>query len=201
MSLSEEFLNRPQPPTPFPSPAERSLIEVIALLSTEVFILSQALKANTAVLQQIADALNRNPNGFSIKETAIGETMSMSKKLGVDLQLLDDGKGVRYVLTPTKNGTPVSLPDGTPAPAMSVVDSSGAASSAFSLAPTAGDTTNLSFDGTLATPPVDGTGIVAKFVYTFPDGDVLEGDAPAVDIVPDPKATEPDSFVFQETAL
>jgi len=140
------------------------------------------------------------PTGFVIKETAVlakGDNMTLAKA-GVDLQILDDGKGVLYTLTPVnKAGNPEPLPAGV------VVGASSSAPASLANAvqdpgdPTANpprpaDTTGLVFLATVPQPPVDAVGIVMTFSAPF--GSTA---ANPVDVTAD---NSPVGFTITETA-
>jgi len=123
----------------------------------------------------------------------------------VDLDILDDGKGVLYSLTPVnKAGNTVPLPSGTPP----ITASSSAPASLANAIPDPGDpnanpprppdTTGLVFLATVPQPPVDAVGIVETFTTTLTNGTVLTGPAPAVDVTAD---NTPAGFTIKETAL
>ena len=185
---------------------------------------AQVLAANASVRQAIAQekisdtlvfiniALERlsDPTSFKVNERSLdgsptttsnlqGENnMSPVLKAGTDLQILDNGKGVLYTVQPEKAGSPIALPPNTPPAAISVTVG-GSPSTALTVVPTPGDTTGLSFTGSIAQPPQDVDTVVAAFAYTFPDGVQLTATADPVDITP--SETDPDSFVIQESAL
>ena len=184
----------------------------------------QALAANTAIrqasaLEKISDTLVfinigierlSDPTGFQVNERSLdrpspkstsnlkGENTMAPLKAGTDLQIVDNGKGVLYTVQPQKAGAPIALPPNTP-PAVINVTVGGSPSTALTVVPTPGDTTGLSFTGSIAQPPQDVDAVVAAFAYTFPDGVQLTATADPVDITP--SETDPDSFVIQESAL
>lgn len=128
-------------------------------------------------------------------------------KDGVDLQILDDGKGVLYTLTPINaGGTPVAMPAGSSPitgsssdPALTVAPDPGDPNAT---PPRAADTTGLVFLGSIVPPAKDTTGIVVTFSATLPNGNAISTAAPAVDIVPDPNnPANPSGFTIAESAV
>jgi hypothetical protein len=109
----------------------------------------------------------------------------------MDLQILDDGKGVKFTATPVnKAGAPVTLPAGV----VPVWASSNPA--ALSVAADPSDTTGLT---ALGTPVSDGLGVVVSLTADLGGGVIIKddgSDAP-IDVVPDTQAT---GFVIQEAA-
>jgi hypothetical protein len=131
----------------------------------------------TIVLALLAVALylkigSLRPVGFKINEQALGGNMAKLKAT-VDLQILDDGKGVLFTLQPVNaNGNPVPLPAG------DMVSASSSATASLTVVPNPGDTTGLVFLGTVPQPPVDATDIAVTFSATNPI-DVVADDSPA----------------------
>jgi hypothetical protein len=157
-------------------------------------------------MREIRDALIKNnlPTGFDIKEEALrGETMA---KVGasVDLQILDDGKGVLFTISGfvNKAGNPVSQPAGT------ITGVSSAPASLTSPVPDPGDptttpprlpdTTGLVFLSTVAQPVVDATDVVVTFTDTETSGGTITEAAGGIDIVADDSAV---GFSITETSL
>ena len=157
-----------------------------------------------AVEQGILTTLQNiyGPVGFAITETALstvkGEVMTLAKA-GVDLQILDDGKGVLFTLTPVNHaGAPEPLPSG-----VLVTGTSSAPASLANPVPDPGDpnatpprpadTTGLVFLSTVASPVVDAAGIVVTFSAPF--GSTA---ADPVDVVAD---NSPVGFTITESAL
>lgn len=200
----------------------------VETLSDHWFVIAHILREGVAQLADAVEMLGRingsierfsDPTGFKVRERSLGgptppltpntekeNFMDKATKLkaGVDLQIVDNGKGVLYTLVPQKAGQPISLPTGTAPASISVSDPA-----ALNVVPDPGDpnatpprpadTTNLVFLGTLPTPPKDEDDVVATFNYTFPDGATLSAVAKGVDIVP--AENDPDSFVIQESGL
>jgi hypothetical protein len=155
---------------------------------------------------QILDALREllaQPVGFRITETALNRTgdkiMAPISKATTDLQILDDGKGVLYTLTPVnKAGASEPLPSGTVITASSSAPASLANAIPDPGDPTANpprppDTTGLVFLATVPQPPVDATDAVMTFSAPF--GSTA---APGVDVTAD---NSPVGFTITETAL
>ena len=191
--------------------ATSSLIGAINSLVRAISANTAAINANTAAetdlaaavitmmpsLTSLTNAISRlsDPTEFVVTITKIEGDKSMNTKAvkaDADLQIVDNGKGVLYTLTPQKGGQNVPLPPNTPPAVISVNNP------ALDVEPTPGDNTGLSFTGSIAQPPQDVSGIVATFTYTFPDGVQVIAQASAIDIVP--SETDPDSFVIQESA-
>lgn len=114
----------------------------------------------------------------------------------VDLQILDDGAGVKYVFTPVNaGGSAVALPAG-------VVPSYNSNNPALTVVPDPSDTTGLTALGTISPPAQDAAGVVVTITAALPNGTVLTFAAPAVDIVPDPNnPANPTGFTVVESAL
>lgn len=142
------------------------------------------------------------PRGFQITETALnrtGEKKMTLVKATSNLQILDDGKGVLYTLTPVNHaGAPEPLPTGT------VISASSSAPASLGNAvpdpgdpnatpPRPADTTGLVFLATVPQPPVDATGIVMTFSAPF--GTTA---AAPVDVAAD---ASPVGFTISESAL
>jgi hypothetical protein len=150
---------------------------------------------------QLLDLLRSQfaPIGFRITETAIqptGGTMTIAKA-GADLQILDNGKGVLFTLTPVNRaGNPEPLPAGT------TVLATSSAPASLAVAPDPGDpnatpprpadTTGLIFLGTVPQPPVDAVGVVVTFSAPF--GSTA---ADPIDVTAD---NSPVGFTITETA-
>lgn len=141
---------------------------------------------------QILDLLRQEstvPVGFRVTTTPIlgDKVMTPAVKATVDLQILDDGKGVLFTLTPVNQaGNPVPLPTGDTVTATSSVPGS------LAVASNPGDTTGLVFLGTVPQPPVDATGIVVTFSAAF--GSTA---ANPIDVVSD---SSPVGFTITEAA-
>lgn len=120
-------------------------------------------------------------NGFWICSQRIEDKM--------DLQINDDGKGIVFTATPTKNGQPVALRPGQ-VPTWTL--------SQAGVLNLAVDPTGLIATGTLPTPPVDGTGYTATISLTLADNTVVTDTSAPFDIVQDPDNV--DSFTIQEAA-
>lgn len=156
------------------------------------------LVANHLLLKQILARLE-GPQGFNITETLIkGETKMTVAKAGADLQILDDGKGVLYTLTPVNSaGSPEPLPAGdvvtaaSSAPA-SLVNAVPDPGDPTAIPPRPADTTGLVFLATVPQPPVDALGIVMTFSAAF--GSTA---AAPVDVVAD---SSPVGFTISESA-
>ena len=107
----------------------------------------------------------------------------------MDLQILDDGKGVKFTATPeNRAGKPVSLPAGV-TPVWASSDPS-----VLTVAADPSDTTGLT---ALGTPVSDGAGIVVSLTADLGGGNIIKddgSDAP-IDVIPDTQAT---GFVIQE---
>lgn len=139
------------------------------------------LRQQTSWLQRIASQLDEltEVNHFTI---AIGGALN--------LQILDDGKGVQFTATPDHPLKPDEVPTWSLSdPTALVVDPNDTV-----------DPTGLSQIYRLPSPAKDVTGLVATISLTRHDGVVVKTDAPAIDIVPDPNA-EVGGFVIQEAAL
>jgi hypothetical protein len=109
----------------------------------------------------------------------------------MDLQILDDGKGVKFTAEPVnKAGKPVTLPSGI----VPVWASSNSAVLTVVADPT--DSTGLT---ALGTPVSDGTGVVASITATLADGTVIkdDGSEAPIDVVADTQAS---GFIIQEAA-
>ena len=164
----------------------------------------------------ILSYLTPNPVGFNVAETTLpsqtesqlkGETMSPQKlRAGVDLTVLDDGKGVLFTLTPVNSqGATVPLPAGSGPvagassdPAMTVAQDPG---DPAATPPRPADTTGLVFLGSIVQPPKDVAGIVVTFTDTLTNGTVISTKAARVDIVPDPNnPNNPSGFTVAESA-
>lgn len=151
-------------------------------------------------LQHLAD-----PNGFRITETAVqsqGEEAMSKLKAGLDLEILDSGKGVLYTLTPTRDGNPVPLPSGSVITAVSSAPASLTNAVQDPGDPTANpprsaDTTGLVFLATVPQPPVDATGITQTFTDTATNGATLSATADPVDVTAD---NSPNGFTITESA-
>lgn len=177
---------------------------------------------------RIVELLERKsqPDSFSITERGLDQpieipalrtssgakhmTTEVKNKAGVDLSILDDGKGVLYTLTPVKANpdgttTPEPLPAGTSPivgtpsdPVLNVAQDPGDPSAT---PPRPADTTGLVFLGSIATPK-DVAGVVVTFKCTLPNGNVISTDAPPVDVVPDPNnPNNPTGFTIAEAAV
>jgi hypothetical protein len=147
------------------------------------------------------DKLLNEPVGFVIKEQAVqsqGDKSMAAEKAGANLQILDDGKGVLYTLTPVnKQGVAEPLPAGT-----AITATSSAPASLANAVPDPGDatlnpprpadTTGLVFLATVPQPPVDAAGVVMTFSAPFGSTD-----AAAVDITAD---SSPVGFTITESA-
>ena len=109
----------------------------------------------------------------------------------MDLQIFDDGKGVKFTATPVnKAGKPVTLPSGV-VPAWASSDST-----VLTVAADPTDPTGLTALGTAVS---DGTGVVVSLTATLSDGTVIKddgSDAP-IDVVADTQAS---GFTIQEAA-
>ena len=109
----------------------------------------------------------------------------------MDLQIFDDGKGVKFTATPVnKAGKPVSLPDGV-VPTWTSSDPN-----VLAIAPDPNDPTGLTAIGT---PVSDGTGINVDCTADLGNGNIIKDDgteAP-IDVVPDTQAA---GFIIQEAA-
>lgn len=145
--------------------------------------------------------LQFGPTGFRITETALPtqkENKMTIKAAGVDLAILDDGKGVLFTLTPVNHaGNPEPLPPGT------TVSATSSAPASLTVAADPGDpnatpprppdTTGLVFLGTVPQPPVDAAGVVVTFSAPF--GTTA---ADPIDITAD---NSPVGFTITEAAL
>jgi hypothetical protein len=187
--------------------------QIVGLLQQLLIVEQQRL----AVEQQLLALLRAQyaPVGFRITETALppskhgkteeyeetyrGEANMTIRKAGVDLQILDDGKGVLFTLVPVNHAGAAE-----PLPAGDVV--TGVSSAPASLAnpvpdpgdpsatpPRPADTTGLVFLSTVVTPVVDATDIVVTFSAPF--GSTA---ANPVDVVSD---NSPVGFTISESAL
>jgi hypothetical protein len=154
--------------------------------------------------RQILEFL-RQPTGFRVTATAVqakGEVMA-KLKTGVDLQILDDGKGVLYTLTPVnKAGVTEPAPPGGVITAVSSAPASLANAVPDPGDPTANpprppDTTGLVFLATVPQPPVDAVGITQTFTDTETSGATISGVSDPVDVTAD---TSPVGFTITETA-
>ena len=146
------------------------------------------------------------PVGFDVNINLLspqgGTKMAGAAKATVDLQILDDGKGVLFTLTPVNAaGATVALPAGvTVTPTSSAPGSLAVAQDPGdpnANPPRPPDTTGLVFLGTVPQPPVDATGIVVTFSATLPSGTVISAAAAPVDVVTD---SSPVGFSITETA-
>jgi hypothetical protein len=109
----------------------------------------------------------------------------------MDLQILDDGKGVKFTAEPVnKAGKPVSLPSGI----VPVWSSSNPA--VLTVAADPADASGLT---ALGTPVSDGTGVLASVTATLADGTVIkdDGSEAPIDVVADSEAA---GFIIQEAA-
>jgi len=140
----------------------------------------------------IRRVLKLEPVGFKIKETNLDKETSMADGT-VDLQILDDGKGVLFTLTPVnKAGNTEPLPAG------STVKATSSAPASLVVAANPGDTTGLVFLGTVPQPPVDATAIVVTFECDDSNGNALfSTDAAPIDVTAD---NTPVGFTITETA-
>jgi hypothetical protein len=174
-------------------------------LSYEVLLTLRELveveRSRLCVEVEILDFLRR-PTGFRITETVLqpkGEEKMTVAKAGVDLVILDDGKGVLFTLAPVNHVGTVE-----PLPAGDVV--TGTSSAPTSLAnpipdpgdptttpPRPPDTTGLVFLSTVPQPPVDAVGVVVTF--TAPFGSTA---ANPIDVTAD---SSPVGFTITESAL
>jgi hypothetical protein len=148
--------------------------------------------------------------GFRITETALqsdigGNNMDRSKmKATVDFEILDDGKGVLYTLTPVNTaGNPMPLPGGNTLSGVSAAPASLANPIADPGDPNATpprlpDTTGLVFLSTVPKPVVDAVGIVVTFTDTQTGGTLLTAVANAIDVDADNSLA---GFTISETAL
>jgi|SRR5580700_54604 hypothetical protein len=134
----------------------------------------------------------------AIQERLKGEHMTLAKATA-DLQILDDGKGVLFTLTPVNRaGAPEPLPSG-----ITVTGTSSAPASLANPIPDPGDpnatpprppdTTGLVFLSTVPQPPVDAVSVVVTF--TAPFGSTA---ANPVDVTAD---DSPVGFTITESAL
>ena len=109
----------------------------------------------------------------------------------MDLQILDDGKGVKFTATPVnKANNPVTLPAGV----VPVWTSSNPAVLSVTADPS--DSTGLTALGTAVS---DGTGVVVSLTATLPDNTIIKddgSDAP-IDVILDTQAS---GFIIQEAA-
>ena len=135
-------------------------------------------KLTNVYLQELA---RPTLNGFAIFTQRIEDKM--------DLQINDDGKGIVFTATPTKNGQPVTLRAGQ-VPTWTL--------SQAGVLNLSVDPTGLIATGTLPTPPVDGTGFTATISLTLADNTVVTDASAPFDIVQDPDNV--DSFTIQEAA-
>jgi len=180
--------------------------------------INETLKEAVHELRRIRELLEKAPVGFTIKETALPDvagkeypwrpvpnlTKSQENKMTLakattDLQILDDGKGVLFTLTPVNRaGAPEPLPSGT-----TITGTSSAPASLANPIPDPGDpnatpprppdTTGLVFLSTVPQPPVDVVGAVVTF--TAPFGSTA---ANPVDVTAD---DSPVGFTITESAL
>lgn len=168
------------------------------------------------LLKRIAHVLiPGDPVGFRIEMTVLAPTtisprrgvMTLAKDTAVDLQILDDGKGVLYTLTPVNAaGAAVPLPAGSQPivptssdPALTLAQDPG---DPTANPPRLADTTGLVFLGSIAQPAKDVVGVVATFTDTLENGTTISTAALAVDIVPDPNnPNNPTGFTIAESAV
>lgn len=130
--------------------------------------------------------------GFKITEKVQGENNVGKMKATVDLQILDDGKGVLFTLQPVNAaGNSIPLPTG------DTVSAGSSAPGSLAVAPNPGDTTGLVFLGTVPQPPVDATGIVVTFSATLSNGNTISTAANPIDVTAD---DSPVGFTITETA-
>jgi hypothetical protein len=164
----------------------------------------RALLLRLVVAVEKIASVEAGPVGFRITETALStskpeDEVTFTDNFGpnfmkedvmpanVDLQILDDGKGVLFTLQPVnKAGNPEPLPPG------DVVTATSSAPASLAVAPNPGDTTGLVFLGTVPQPPVDATGIVVTFSAAF--GSTA---ANPIDVVAD---NSPVGFTITESA-
>lgn len=155
--------------------------------------------------------LNLEPANFRVTETALQpstgerEIMTPAKlKALIDLQILDDGKGVLFALQPTNAaGNPIPLPAGNTLSGVSSAPASLASPVPDPGDPTAtpprpADTTGLVFLSTVAKPVVDATGIIVTFTDTQTGGALLTVAANPIDVDSDNSLV---GFTVSETAL
>lgn len=138
--------------------------------------------------------------GFRITAVALGganNNMTLVKGAVIS-QILDDGKGVLFTLTPINHaGDPEPLPAGTPVSATSSANASLAVvpdpGDPTANPPRPADTTGLVFLGTVPQPPVDALGVVVTFSAPFGSTS-----AQPIDVVAD---NSPVGFSISESAL
>jgi hypothetical protein len=169
-------------------------------------------------IDQIIAALQPPPNepvAINVSEQAVesanltGEKLMTPtpstpiRKATVDFQILDDGKGVLFTLSPVNSaGNPVPLPAGTPA-ITATSSAPGSLTNAIddpgdttANPPRPPDTTGLVFLSTVPQPPVDATGITMTFATTLANGTTLTGVSTPVDVIAD---TSPVGFTITES--
>lgn len=129
--------------------------------------------------------------GFRIAITTPGLTDLVKRKgKHMDLQIFDDGKGVKFVATPVnKAGKTIPLPTG---------ESITWTSSDPAVLSVATDPTDPSGLTALGSPVADGTGVTATITGTATDGTKVTDTSDPVDVVPDAALG---GFTIQETAL
>lgn len=126
-------------------------------------------------------------------------TMAKAVKATVDLEIVDNGKGVRYTLTPVDSlGNPVNLPAGTPPVTGVVTDNTGAASTLLALSVDPADTSGFGLIQIGTPSGALGTGIVATFSTTLPGAtSPISQAADPVDVIAGPAG----GFLVQESVV
>jgi hypothetical protein len=161
-----------------------------------VLVERRRLAVETQILTLLRVVAGVLPVGFAIHETVV--RTEKEKTMPVDLQILDDGKGVLFTLQPVNAAKmPVPLPAG------DTVTATSSAPATLAVAPDPGDpnanpprpadTTGLVFLGTVPQPPVDATAIVVTFSASFGSSA-----ANPIDVTAD---GSPAGFTITETAL
>jgi hypothetical protein len=180
---------------------EAAHIQLLNLIK-EVIVVQSAMSTKVDTILSYLEP-SQIPVGFTVTETVLSKEKLMAKaKATVDLQILDDGKGVLFTLTPVNAaGGSVPLPTGT------VVVATSSAPATLTVAadpgdptatpPRAADTTGLVFLGSVVKPVVDATGVTVGFSDTLATGTITATSAP-VDIVADNSAV---GFTVTEAAL
>ena len=148
------------------------------------------------------------PVGFRIAETALqpnqGGKNVAKVKAGVDLKILDDGKGVLFTISGFVNaaGNPVPQPAGVisgvssaPASLLNPIPDPGDPNATPPRPP---DTTGLVFLSTVAQPVVDADDVIVTFTDNETSGGVITEEANGIDIAVDDSAV---GFSVTETAL
>lgn len=170
-------------------------------------VFAMQLQMNTKIDTILSYLQPSQPVGFNITETVLDvqnkkETTMAKNKATVNLQILDDGKGVLYTISGFVNaaGTPVpnsgALSGVSSAPATLTVAADPGDPSATP--PRPADTTGLVFLGSVVKPVVDATGVTVAFTDTLTNGTVINETSDPVDVVAD---SSPVGFTVSESAL